>query len=201
VDALCLRCGEHSTPRLRDVLSGHSQSGGCRKKECFLAYCDRVVAKLDQAVVARVWSSRYPGLSRKATAAKFKLAYSIMDAAQCAYQAKIDAMIADGTAAKIYELASKPHWDIGSAAAHLGITFETALYLTLAFKSRRRVAQEAAIQTPKIVAEPTEAPAGTEEGVVHSEIWWCACIAATLVEHIKNRKDWTIASPSSPWCK
>jgi hypothetical protein len=195
VDALCLLCGERSTPRLRDVLSGHSQSGGCRKRECFLAYCDRAVARLDQAVVARVWSSRYAGLSRKATATKFGLAYPIVDAAQRAYQAKINAMMADGTAEKIYELASQPHWGIGSAAAHLDLTFETALYLTLAFKSRRRVAQEAAIQATKIVAEPTEAPAGTEAEVVHSEIWWCAYIAATLVEYVKNRKDRTIAPP------
>lgn len=195
VNALCLRCGERSTPRLRDVLSGHSQSGGCRKRECFLAYCDRVVAKLDEAVVAGVWSSRYAGLSRKATAAKFGLAYPIVDAAQRAYQAKINAMMADGTAEKVYELASKPHWDIDSAAAHLNLTFETALYLTLTVKRRRRVAQEAAIQAPTIVAEPTEAPAETEEEVVHSETWWCAFIAAKLVEHVKERKDRAIARP------
>jgi hypothetical protein len=195
VDALCLRCGERSTPRLRDVLRGHSQSGGCRKKECYLAYCDRAVARLDQTDVAGVWSSRYAGLSRKATAAKFKLAYPIADAAQRAYQAKVDAMMADGTAGKIYELASQPHWDIRSAAAHLNLTFEVALYLTLALKKGRRVTQEAAIQVPKIVAKPIVAPVGIEAGVVHSEIWWCAFIATTLVEYVKNRKDRTIAPP------
>ncbi|MGA9062597.1 MAG: hypothetical protein WB341_13135, partial [Terracidiphilus sp.] len=134
-------------------------------------------------------------MSRKATAAKFGLAYPIVDAAQRAYQAKIDAMMADGTAEKVYELTSQPHWDIESAAAHLNLTFETALYLTLALKRRRRIAQEAAIQAKKVVAEPTEAPVGTEEGVVHSETWWCAFLAATLVEHVKKRKDRTIARP------
>jgi hypothetical protein len=134
-------------------------------------------------------------LSRKATAAKFGLAYPIVDAAQRAHQAKISAMMADGTAEKVYELASQPHWDIGSATAHLNLTFETALYLALALKRRRRIAQEAAIQAPAIATEPTKALAGTEEEVVHSEIWWCAFLAGTLVKHVKERKDRTIARP------
>src|ERR1035438_8554556 len=104
-------------------------------------------------------------------------------------------MMADGTAGKIYELASQPHWDIRSAAAHLNLTFEVALYLTLALKRARRGAQEAAIQVPKVAEEPIVTPVGIEAGAVHSEIWWCAFIAATLVEYVKNRKDWTIAPP------
>ena len=67
--------------------------------------------------------------------------------------------------------------------------------MTLALKKGRRVAQEATIQVPKIVAKPIVAPVGIEDGVVHSEIWWCAFIAATLVEYVKNRKDRTIAPP------
>ncbi len=62
-------------------------------------------------------------------------------------------------------------------------------------KKGRRVAQEATIQVPKIVAKPIVAPVGIEAGVVHSEIWWCAFIATTLVEYVKNRKDRTIAPP------
>ena len=125
----------------------------------------------------------------------FRSAYPIVDAAQRTYQAKVDAMMANGTAEKIYEQACQPHCDIRSAAAHLNLPFEVALYLTLALKRGRRVAQEAAIRVPEIGVKAIVTPVGIEAGAVHSEIWWCALIAATLVEYVKNRKDRTIAPP------
>ena len=199
VDAVCLRCGEHSKPRLRDVLSGHSKSGGCRKKECFLAFCDRVVAGLDESVPAGVWACRYAGMTRTATAAKFNLAYPIADAALRKYQTKLDAMIAEGVAEKIHEQASQPHWDIVSAAGRFSLTPEAGRYLTFNAKNRMKAAKAGATRAPQIAREAAKypnAPVGSIERDAQEHISGCASNAAWVVEKVeKRRNSWSVARP------
>jgi hypothetical protein len=196
VDAVCVLCGEHSTPRLRDVLRGHSKSGGCLKKQCYLEYCARVVERLDENVVAGVWACRYSGMTRKATADRFGLAYPIADMAQRVYQKKLDAMVADGTAEKIHNQASQPYWNIEDAAGQAGISPAAGRYLTFAAAYRRRAARAEGGQDLAPVANEPQASRspGMEED--HDDTWWCACISASLVGMIKSRKDWSVARPA-----
>jgi len=199
VDAVCKQCGEPSHPRLRDVLNGHSKTGGCLKKECFLAYCDRVVARLDESVVAGVWASRFSGMARKATAASFKLAYPIMDAAMRTYQKKLDVMITDGTAEKIYQQASLARWDIGTTASQFGLTCEAVRYLNSAFRRRLKLVQTAPVHgahTGDEAAQTSETRISSDRTEMQDHIWGCACHAASVVSAVDNRrKDWSIARP------
>ena len=149
VTAECLDCGTFYPTRLSYLRTGKTKCCGCLKKKNYLAYCDRRVAELDDAVIAGIWISRYMGSSREAVAAKFRLGRNkgIADAAQRVYQRRIDAMISDGKAVEILRVASTPVRDYtrtGSAVAAevFGLPEEVVQYLISVGKNKMKAAQQ-----------------------------------------------------------
>ncbi len=148
VTAECLDCGTFFSTRLSYLRTGKTKCCGCRKKKNYLAFCDRRVAELDDAVIAGIWISRYMGSSREAVAAKFRLGRNkgIADAAQRVYQRRIAAMISDGKAVEILRVASTPVRDYtrtGSAVAAevFGLPEEVVQYLISVGKNKMKAAQ------------------------------------------------------------
>ena len=147
VTAECLHCGTFYSTRLSYLRSGKTKCCGCLKKKNYLAYCDRKVAELDDAFIAGIWISRYMGSTREATAAKFRLAKGIADAAQRVYQRRIDAMIVDGKALEILRVAPTPVRDYsrtGSAVAAetFGLPEEVVQYLISVGKNKVKTVQQ-----------------------------------------------------------
>ncbi|HEV2486224.1 MAG TPA: hypothetical protein VGT08_11895 [Terracidiphilus sp.] len=133
-------------------------------------------------------------MARKATAERFKLAYPIVDAAQRKYQAKLDSMISDGTAEKIYEQAASPFWSIDGAASKFGISVQAGSYLVFSFKYRTRVLRTVAPVSEKDDAAQVSAPAAKAgESEQAAEIRKGALVAHLVVEHVTNRKDWHLS--------
>jgi len=191
VVAVCTLCGEHSTPRLRDLLSGHSKSGGCRKRRCFIEYCDRVVSRMDQSVVEEVWAARYQNMTRRAAASEKNLPYAIVDAAQRAYEAKLNRMIEEGAADKLYERVHESGCDVETAARQFRLCPAAGRYLFLAGFNHSRQSRSPDSSTAQLE------PCGKDHGTAteHDEAWWCAYICNTLVEEIRKRHDWSVACP------
>lgn len=193
VVAVCSLCGERSTPRLRDVLRGHSRSGGCRKKQCFLEFCDLAASRLSESVVAGVWAARYCGDARKATASRFKLRPPIADAALRRYQSKLDGMLQDGKAEKIYHLVSQPGRSFQKVAADFELPLTAVRYLTLAAFNRARRVQAALNESNAQVSNSIDSTMSIPQPVEHDEIWWCACLSWIIVDHVGKRQ--------GPWAK
>ena len=197
VVALCPLCGETSGPRLRDVLSGHSQSGGCRKKECYLAFRERAVDRLDESKVAAVLAARFSGMSRQQAATQFNMPPPIVHRAQCRYQARLDAMIADGTAARIREHVSQPGWSIDGAASHFNLLPRVVWYLTAA--AHNRAGPKRSLATKEhATAESSLIPTGSWPPSPPSdsdEAWLQTVTCCALLEHVLERREWSVARP------
>jgi hypothetical protein len=127
------------------------------------------------------------------------LPYGVMDAAQRKYQAKLDAMLSDGVAKKIYEQASLPHGDIASAAGSFNLPAAAGQYLTFAAKRRLMAVQKPvgqATETSVKVADCTSAPVGAGDSDAQLHVWGCASHAAFIIGEVENRrKDRSIAPP------
>src|ERR1017187_8467002 len=94
-------------------------------------------------------------MTRGATAARFGLAYPVMDAAHRKYQAKLDAMIDDGLAEKVLKQASLPYWDMAGAAGQFGLSPQAGQYLAFAARNRTRAAQQAETNASETSADAT----------------------------------------------
>ena len=178
VTAECLDCGTFFPTRLSYLRTGKTKCCGCLKKKNYLAYCDRRVAELDDAVIAGIWISRYMGSTREAVAAKFRLDRGIADAAQRVYQRRIDAMISDGKALEILRVASTPVRDYsrtGSAVAAetFGLPQAVVQYLTSVGKNKLKAAQ----QTDENAREEARSAVGKAE-----------CILELVAERIRMKE-------------
>ena len=178
VTAECLDCGTFFPTRLSYLRTGKTKCCGCLKKKNYLAYCDRRVAELDDAVIAGIWISRYMGSTREAVAAKFRLDRGIADAAQRVYQRRIDAMISDGKALEILRVASTPVRDYsrtGSAVAAetFGLPQAVVQYLTSVGKNKLK----AALQTDENAREEARSAVGKAE-----------CILELVAERIRMKE-------------
>jgi len=146
----CTVCGEPSRPRLRDVLRGHAQSDGCRKRECYLAYLGRAVNRLDESTRADIWIAKYQGQTRHQVAKRFGLQPSVVDAAERDYQAKLTDMINQGIAQEVMRLASKPvpnhsRSGVAVAAEAFGLSEPIIQYLMAVGKKQAKEAEEYAL--------------------------------------------------------
>ena len=178
VTAECLDCGTFFPTRLSYLRTGKTKCCGCLKKKNYLAYCDRRVAELDDAVKAGIWISRYMGSTREAVAAKFRLDRGIADAAQRVYQRRIDAMISDGKALEILRVASTPVRDYsrtGSAVAAetFGLPQAVVQYLISVGKNKLK----AALQTDENAREEARSAVGKAE-----------CILELVAERIRMKE-------------
>jgi hypothetical protein len=178
VTAECLDCGTFFPTRLSYLRTGKTKCCGCLKKKNYLAYCDRRVAELDDAVIAGIWISRYMGSTREAVAAKFRLDRGIADAAQRVYQRRIDAMISDGKALEILRVASTPVRDYsrtGSAVAAetFGLPQAVVQYLISVGKNKLKAAQ----QTDENAREEARSAVGKAE-----------CILELVAERIRMKE-------------
>jgi hypothetical protein len=178
VTAECLDCGTFFPTRLSYLRTGKTKCCGCLKKKNYLAYCDRRVAELDDAVIAGIWISRYMGSTREAVAAKFRLDRGIADAAQRVYQRRIDAMISDGKALEILRVASTPVRDYsrtGSAVAAetFGLPQAVVQYLISVGKNKLK----AALQTDENAREEARSAVGKAE-----------CILELVAERIRMKE-------------
>ena len=178
VTAECLDCGTFYPTRLSYLRTGKTKCCGCLKKKNYLAYCDRRVAELDDAVIAGIWISRYMGSTREAVAAKFRLDRGIADAAQRVYQRRIDAMISDGKALEILRVASTPVRDYsrtGSAVAAetFGLPQAVVQYLISVGKNKLK----AALQTDENAREEARSAVGKAE-----------CILELVAERIRMKE-------------
>lgn len=133
VMAKCAYCPELYRTRLRRLRSGETKSCGCLKELNFLNYVDDQVGRLSPERIAGCWTSRYMGLSRRATAAKYHLKRGVVDEAQRRYQAKLDELIEDEIDQQLYRMTSKPvdgkFAATAAAAAAFGLPIEAAQYL------------------------------------------------------------------------
>jgi hypothetical protein len=166
VTAECLDCGTFYPTRLSYLRTGKTKCCGCLKKKNYLAYCDRRVAELDDAV------------TREAVAAKFRLDRGIADAAQRVYQRRIDAMISDGKALEILRVASTPVRDYsrtGSAVAAetFGLPQAVVQYLISVGKNKLKAAQ----QTDENAREEARSAVGKAE-----------CILELVAERIRTKE-------------
>lgn len=130
------RCLDHPKvvfkTRLRRLKQGETKTCGCLKKANFKNHLAEQVTKLAPDKVEGCWVSRYRGTSRKTTAKKYELAAAVVDEAVRSYQAKLDSLIADGTAFEIHRkvsTAEKGKYKSSDAATKLKLPIEVVRYL------------------------------------------------------------------------
>jgi hypothetical protein len=129
VEAVCLDCPKEFTARLSYLKSGKTKTCGCLKKENYKAHLAKLVAKMSPEDIAGCWEDRYSGLSRRDAARPRKIAPSTLDEAVRTYQLKLDALLNDGTAVRIYRTILLPGSDLKKIGAQYGLGAVTTQYL------------------------------------------------------------------------
>jgi hypothetical protein len=141
VKARCLDCGKEYETRLRRLKAGETRTCGCLKARNYLNYIGRRVARLGPEAVAGIWTDRFSGSSRQATAGKFKVTAGVVDEAQRQYQARLECLIEDETTSRKLELIAASAQPTARATQEFGLARQAALYLIAATKNRMKAAE------------------------------------------------------------
>jgi len=140
VKARCLLCKRTTTPRLRDVRSGHTKAcPKCYRSKVFKRNCQRVVdERLSDAQLSDIWVGHFLGRSREDLGRDFRWPWAIIDFAIRKYQTWIDALIESEAGVELLQAIRSRGEETDLIAIEYNLPIEAVRYVAKAVQNKQR---------------------------------------------------------------